>query len=623
MPGENVVLVGGLLATVTSAAPTSLVIEVPYADCLPPRTTGLSVTAFGRSDAREVGVTPAREEDLAIPVGWYRYTYSGNGCVHLPRSATGDQYLIGVVSTSEDPSSLTPVTMTSVPGDPAVAADGGGAVAGRLAGSRAVASVDPGGTLGLRFDAAGGGSPADLGQEALDPPRDRRRHEEMMERNRDLARQLGRPSWPARARDALADTVHYTRGDTVTLYADRDRTCQQAARQVRAVVRLVGDNGIWLDDIANPSGTFTDHELSGLDAFLTLYARPVHDEYLGGVSDLDGNGRMLILMTKEVNRIDDLAGWVSWADLYPASACATSNEAEITYVYVPDPAGIAGKARTKQQVLDYYPLLLTHEITHLVQANAEMLGSAGFKTSWEHEGGASLAEQLVAYRLFGHGSNRDLGFEEYSAGSYWYLRAWVRDMATFFGWDSRGDGAGRIAHAPEECTWIGGPRGGNDGPCLGYPHYGVASMVLRYAMDRWGNDYPGGEAALMRRLTQSPHVGLASLLDVSPDRDAWPIEAILADFYMTLWADLVGLAAPGMSSWDLADIWSRFRESTQLRPWTSSHPAFQGSWNVRGGSSFYLHWTPSGGMAPTSLRVTSATGGRTPGNVSVWALRIR
>ena len=78
-----------------------------------------------------------------------------------------------------------------------------------------------------------------------------------------------------------------------------------------------------------------------------------------------------------------------------------------------------------------------------------------------------------------------------------------------------------------------------------------------------------------------------------------------------------------MVSWDLADIWRRFPESLWLRTWTSTSAAFRGSWNVRAGSTFYLRWTPSGSRGPTSLKVRSANGGPAPGNVSVWALRVR
>ena len=149
-------------------------------------------------------------------------------------------------------------------------------------------------------------------------------------------------------------------------------------------------------------------------------------------------------------------------------------------------------------------------------------------------------------------------------------------------------------------------------------------MVLRYAMDRWGADYPGGERALMRRLTTSPVVGFNSLVDVSPDK-AWRPEAILSDFFIVLWIDLQpGGRAYGMSSWNLHDIFSRRPANWQLRPYTSSSPTPRLTGRrVRAGSSLYLHWTPAGALRPTSIKVTSPGGGRLPDHISVWALRVR
>ena len=142
-------------------------------------------------------------------------------------------------------------------------------------------------------------------------------------------------------------------------------------------------------------------------------------------------------------------------------------------------------------------------------------------------------------------------------------------------------------------------------------------------MDRWGGDYLGGERALMRRLTQSPTKGLASLVDVSPE-GAWPPEQILADFYMTLWIDLQGWGASGMTTWNLHNIFSRFPENRQLQPYTSSSstPRLTGR-RVRAGSSLYFHWTPTGSLGPTAIKVTSSGGGRVPNHISVWALRVR
>ena len=619
--GNNTVLIDGLRATVTAASLTSLSVVVPYSDCLPPRRAQLSVTVLSVSDARTIGVTPRTPEDLALPLGFYAYTHAGNGCLYLPGDASGGEYIIGVVSTSEVPSSLTSVTMASILGDATVLADAQTVAASQPPPHAEGMAEASAARIPPPLAAASSGTEVPLGQEGVGPERDWERHNEMMAGNQELLRSLGPlPPSLAFARQARRLAVN----DTVTLFADSEGDCTTRG-QVRAVVRFDGDNAVWLEDIDNPSGTFTNSELDALDAFYASHARGVHDEYYGGLSDVDGNGRVLILMTKEVNRNDEgssfTGGWVRFADLVPPDLCRTSNQAEIFFGRVPDPGGVFGQTWTKEQTLDYYPSLLTHEIAHLVQARAGVFEGADF-TTWELEGGATLSEQLVAYRLFGHGSGQNLGHAAFQRGRDWYLE-WAGGLAKFFGWDSD-DPAGlrRVPNAPEQCSWMGRASEGNDGPCRGSIRavYDVPSMVLRYAMDRWGGEYPGGERALMRRLSQSPHKGLASLGEVS---GGWRMEEILADFYVTLWMDLNGWETYGMASWDLADIWRGFRESTQLRPWVSNSPAFEGSWSVRAGSTFYLDWTPPVSRGPTSLRVTLPSGARVPDHIAVWALRVR
>ena len=636
---QNQVSLGGRGARVTAATGTSLTIIVPRADCLPPRREELRVAVGSRSDARTVGVTP---QGLEVEPNHYWYTYGGNGCLHLPGSASHGEYLIGVTSISEDPASLNGVTLTGTPWDASVvatesgrivvAADGEGLEEPSRGGMEVLAqgpfsastAFAPQSALPMAPASAGGGSGEwSLAADTLRMRR-ARAHNEIMARNQALLRRLGPATRPALAAARRELQV----GDTLTLYADYDVTCSSAG-QVRALVRFVGNSSIWLDDRDNPTETFTDSELASLDAFYSANVKGVHDDYFGALSDVDGNDRFLVLMTKEVNR-EDLGGWVWAGDLFPPTGCATSNHAEIFYGKVPDPHGAVGAEVSKQDLLEYYPQLIAHEVAHLIQANAGVhlgAGRPGWKTSWEWEGGASLAEQLIAYRLFGHGSGRELGWSEYTAsqeGRNWYWRAWVADMAAFFGRDWRNDGTGRISRAPEECSWVGREGEGNSGPCLGNAVYGVPSMVLRYAMDRWGEDYPGGERALMRRFTVSSATGFASLIDVSPGRE-WRPEQILADFYITLWLDLQpGRSTYGMSTWDLYDLFRRRPANWQLQPYTSSSrtPRLTGR-RVRAGSSLYFHWTPTGALSPTSIKVTSPGRRRVPDHISVWALRLR
>ncbi|MEX2375765.1 MAG: Ig-like domain-containing protein [Dehalococcoidia bacterium] len=408
----NRVTVDGLAANVTSASSTSLTIEVPFADCLPPRKVSVEVTGSRGEARQEVRVSPMTQSQLELPVFYYRFTYAGNGCLHLPESVGAGEYLIGVASTSQVPSSLTAVTLRGTAGERGIL--------------DAVTSMGPAEPLGeTRFELRGRrtaqrtalGSRAERPSARVGGLSDRHAAgAEIVARNLDLVSRLGRSTLSGAVPDLIGGAVA---GDTVSVWSGYARTCT-TGEQVRAVIRLIGDNAIWLDDVENPAGTFTDSELGQLDSFYANHVQGVHDAYFGSASDVDSNGRTVVLMTKEVNRQDDLGGWVWWGDLYPSGQCGRSNQAEIFFGKVPDPGGSFGDPSTKEDLLAFYPSLLAHETTHIIQAAAIVLGSAGNKTLWEIEGGASLAEQLVAYSVFGHGSGRELGYSEYEVGAYWY-----------------------------------------------------------------------------------------------------------------------------------------------------------------------------------------------------------
>ena len=598
----NDVFVGGHRAPVLSSTATRLSVTVPRANCLPPREVLLWVSTAGGRDSAAIGSTPLSEEDRNWPRFEWRHTSSGDGCIHLPGIPEGGEFLIGVTSVSEDPAHLAPVTLVGTPGDASIlGAYDGPAVprADRVAYSRHAAPlVSSSGRVGPPPFISGGGPQKVPG--GLELPGAGRfvGHAEAMARNQALIGELGRPEWSAASSGDGATRSSLIRGDTVTLNTSPNT-------RVEAVVRLVGDHTVWLDDVANPAGTFPDAELMELDAFYSSHVNPVNDAYYGSLSDVDGNGRILVLMTVEVNRGGGGAG-VTPCDLYSRSRCAYSNEAEIFYAFVPDPEGVAGNPTPKEFVLRWYPMLLTHEVTHLVQYAETLFIGLPRKRAWELEGGARMAEELVGYRLFGHASGQDLGYAEWSAAQ-WDWFHWLGGLFDFF---SGGRGA------PEECSWLTYlRREGNDGPCGG--PYGVPLVMHRFAMDRWGHSYPGGERALLKRLTQSPLQGFASLVDVSP---GWSIERILGEFYAALWLEgTAGRATLGMTSWDIHDVVSRFDASRWLRPHSSSSSSPSVSVRIRGGSSMYFHWTPDGPLRPTSFKVEPAG----DGPVFVWAIRAR
>ena len=166
------------------------------------------------------------------------------------------------------------------------------------------------------------------------------------------------------------------------------------------------------------------------------------------------------------------------------------------------------------------------------------------------------------------------------------------------------------------------PEDGNDGPCRNAFRavYDVPSLVFRYAMDRFGGEYPMGEQGLMRYLTRATSKGLASLTDVSN----WRVEQILADFYIALWLDMNGWDAYGMATWDLDDNLEPV--SGERSGCDPGRRAQQHSEET--GASAPARRSTSAGLqvalrGPTSLKVTSPSGAPVPGHISVWALRVR
>lgn len=599
-PGLNTVTVDGLQAVVTAASATSLSIVVPESNCHPPRLAGLEVATPTEVSATTVDLSPAVVRDLDLGAG----VFSTDRCIHLAAATGAEAYLIGALSVSEAPSSLTAATLrsrsASTAPPPVVVAPAGSGASVRLPAPRMRPASS---TTSAASPWARELAPLDRSGEA----EIRRIERELFER---LERSGERPDLASQA--AFPQRISPNQGDTISVNVPEGCSDHTV---VRAVTRLVGTDAIWLEDIANPTESFTTSEYQAFDQTLSQATLPVLHQYFGDFEDIDGNGKIVILVTKEVNEREVL-GFAWSVDLVGQQNCPGGNGAEIFYGYTPDPAGDFGRAYTKAEVLASYDALIAHETTHVIQGTERIFRGAGSKSSWETEGGATLAEQLVGYAVLGHGSGQDLGRAEFELGipGGWY-RDWAGDMRSYFGWLG---GSSRAAGAPEECSWVGRESEGNTGPCWnGRAPYGVPSTLLRYVLDWHGPSYPGGEAGLMRELTSSPFGGFEALEQATGDSR----EKILTEFAITLWAD--GRLADWLPSWDVFDVFQGFSPSARLAPYASSEVEPELSPSVRAGSSAYLEWSPPVAHETTSLRLRTPADTELPPHMILWVVRIQ
>jgi hypothetical protein len=407
-----------------------------------------------------------------------------------------------------------------------------------------------------------------------------------------------------------------TLGDTTTLTVQGETVSLTTAPTVRAVVKYIGTDNIWLEDVANPTVSFTTAEYQAMEAFYSANTKPTLSAYVGPFTDVDVNQHNLILITKEVNKQSGVLGFVWSIDLLPKTLVATSNQAEIFYGKAPDPSGIYGTVYTKTDASDDYRSLMAHELTHVIQAGQYWYGPAGSKKTWEKEGSATLSEQLVGFKVYGHASRQNLGLTAYRGGQEWF-RDWVTDLAFYFGYRSS---TTRTTGAPEQCTWIGRPSEGNSGPCGNEDRmvYGVPATLLRFVLDEYGPTYVGGEQALMRQIVASGETGYASLTKPTSNSTV----SLLVQFWLWIWADATGFGN-WFRSWNLFDMWGGFVETAALKPYqsTSLLPTLDAS--IRAGSTAYLEWSPASATGPTSLRIRSPSGGAVPSTMVLWLYRVQ
>jgi hypothetical protein len=650
-PQGNTVTVDGLTASITSASTTELQITVPTYACKPPRVVDLVVTVASLSATKTVGVKPAATV-RSIGLGGGVYT-TGGECIHIDAGSGSEKYIVGVYSSSESVTSLTPYTQTAITGS---------VLAGEATPTIPIVSDEVG-----YFEApiiSEGDRPTDIfapSQQLFTDPEyeaeliaqaeaEALMWEEELRLMEDLA--LGRINAQARAGQMQAGRGTMPArsvGDTIAIKVHQSgSTCSDTASggtgiytEVNAVVRHIGTSAIYMEDILNPvTESFSTAEYTTLDETFSNTTLPTLTNYFGDLVDslpflgvegdtlgLDDDGRIGVLTTKAVNeKSSTLNGFVSGADLWATNSCPMSNQAELYYAVAPDPTGVHGRVLSQEDQLAQFPKLMAHEVTHILQRTQDYLRGAASKARWELEGGATLAEQLVGNAVLSHGgSGQNLGTTEFLQGyngDQWY-RSWALDLRRYFGYSS----AGKVEGAPEECSFLGNEDDGNTDPCdTNRSVYGAPAMLLRFILDKYGPGYTGGESALMRDLTSSAQTGYDNLVTTT---GASSIRLIQTLFGLNLYSDgragvTQGTNTSALSSWNLTPIIEVFTSPWgQLQPYTSSDAAPTSSHSVRGGSASYLEWEPPSSHAPTSLRIRTPAGDALPSTMGMWIFRIQ
>jgi hypothetical protein len=608
----NIVRVGGVPALVTSVTATALQIVVPKLNCKPAQNISVDVTVSGNTStpksqpfapASTFTLAAGQQQLLSVPADF---------CLQFASSSANESYLIGVQSITESVTGVTPANVTAEGASPAVAARPAIATSAVFSASL----VDPA-----------------QQENAARLARHRVAHAALLEQDRALLTERLRAVRAAartpRASFTQVPTVPGTAkvGDVLTIrMPDRgsSSTCRNFV-SLTVTVKAAGTHSIILEDNANPTGGFSASDYQGLSDRLDNQIFTTDVAYFGTPTDFDNNAKLVIVVTKEVNKTANLLGEVFTADLVPQSQCASSNEGEFYYGRAPDPNGTAGSKYAVADALSDAPLLIAHEFAHVIQLGRRLTypPATAFQSTWELEGQATFAEEVNGFTALGLAPGQNLGFavafnRPPTQPIGWFVDGWT-DLAVYYGFQSATQ---RIAGAPEQCSWLATATQGNSGPCLsGREVYGVPYSILRYLSDQFGPSYPGGEKALHQALIDNEFTGFATIASVIGQ----PIDVLLTRWAATLYTDD---RVPGIdpkltfTSWNLVNIEQGLLATARLSPRQRQFAAFADQVSVRGGSVAYF-LVSGAGRGATGIRVRDASDGPLPDIMRMWVVRVQ
>lgn len=174
-------------------------------------------------------------------------------------------------------------------------------------------------------------------------------------------------------------------------------------KTVAARLAYVGDNVLVYIDTLAPANGFTGTQLSDFGTLFDKSLYPIDTVAFGSPVDLDGNGRVVMLMSPVVNADSPkancatqgfVAGFFNTED-FNGPSDANSNQGEVFYTIVPDPAGTVSCVHTVDNLGLDVPATFLHELQHLIYFSQHVIVSGtGEGSSWMDEGLSIVAEEL-------------------------------------------------------------------------------------------------------------------------------------------------------------------------------------------------------------------------------------
>jgi hypothetical protein len=315
--------------------------------------------------------------------------------------------------------------------------------------------------------------------------------------------------------------------------------------KTRAVVASVSNRAILAVDTLGgaPSFFFPKTILDSITQEFDNNTFVTDSSYFGNPTDIDGNGRIILLFTGRVNLLTPPAppnstggfvgGFFFAGDYFPPTglpnqSCAESNRAEIMYLLAPDPTGKFNNVRTASSVRQGTRGTIPHELEHMINAGNRYVNNANaFEDNWLDESLAHIAEEAVGRVSRGFTDLQLLTMQDIlPAGN----QAARDDFNAFF-----------FQNFARLSYWMARPdtsSGISSNSDANLSSSGADWAIGRFAADNYSN---GDVRGFTRRLTAGPSTGISNFTTVA----GAPLDTLMAGWLVSMYADHLGV--PGLN----------------------------------------------------------------------------
>jgi hypothetical protein len=376
-----------------------------------------------------------------------------------------------------------------------------------------------------------------------------------------------------------------------------------AAVSRNARVVAVGTKSIVMADTANPPSDVSASDFQLIADQFDAIIDPLDRAAFGDPTDIDGNGKVVIVFTRSVNERSSpnkgisILGLTHSRDLAPVAQCAGSNQSEMFYMIAADTGGfVGGNKVSRDALMRLTPSTIVHEYQHLINfARRIYINNASIEDVWLNEGLSHEAEELLFFRVSGFSPRANIGATSIT----------TQQQADAFNVYFIGDFG--LYDEYLGLTSVTSPYMPDDSLAT----RGATQFFLRYAADRVGTS----DGNIWFRLANGPAVGRANLRAVFGVDDAG-LQAMFRDFAVSTWVDdfITVESRYTQLSWNIRSIYTALRLPDGSRP---PFPLVQpgladgapASITLNGGSfAVYRFSTVAGANATLRLTGTGGTG---------------